>query len=121
MRDNLPNPRPPLQHPPLMDHSFAALGWLHRAAQAVGSPRFGETTERAQFYLQKANYYACTPGERAVVRGMFDSLGELIAAHHEAEKLLAESCLGMNAMECWAFTELNNQQAKNPSAEEPTP
>ena len=105
--DSLPNPRPPLRHPPLMDLSFAALGWLFRCADAVGSPRFGETLERAQFYLFRAGDYADTPAERALVRAMWENgLGEINRANLAAKQLLAESVSGMNAAEAAEFVEL---------------
>ena len=50
---NLPNPYP-CAHPVLRELSFAALGYLSRAADAAGSDRFDETIVRARFYLAKA-------------------------------------------------------------------
>ena len=52
--------------PPFTDHSFAALGWAHRAAEAVGSPRFAETITRAEFYFAQAARHSGTPGEGAI-------------------------------------------------------
>lgn len=104
--DSLPNPRPPLKHPPLMDLSFAALGWLFRTVDAVGSPRFGESLERAQFYLMRANAHAGTPAEIELVRALWEGLGEVNRANLAAERLLAESVSGMNAAEAAEFVEL---------------
>lgn len=102
----LPNPRPPLKHPPLIDHSFAALGWLQRAGQAVGSARFPEAMDRAAFYLSKAGQHAHTPGEDAVMRGLYDSLDYLVAANAEARTLLARGCESMLAADAAEFVEL---------------
>ena len=101
----LPNPRVG-KHAPLMDHSFAALGWLNRAGQAVGSARFAETLDRAQFYLDKANLFCVTPGEVAVLQGLYDSLDRLIAANAEARGLLARGCESMLAADAAEFVEL---------------
>ena len=88
---NLPDPRPPLHHPPMMDLSFAALGWLNRAAQAVGSPRFTEAVTRSRFYLERARGHAFTPAECALITGLASSLQGLIEADVEARRLLEES------------------------------
>lgn len=104
--DNLPNPRPPLKHPPLMDYSFAALGWLYRAAEATGSPRFDEIIVRARFYLTKADRFANTPADRAVLSGMHTSLTALVDADRQARTLLSESVSGMDAAEATEFVEL---------------
>ena len=89
--ESLPNPFPPLQHPPMMDLSFAALGWLNRAAQAAGAIRFTESVERARFYLEKAASHAVTPAEVAVITGLTSSLQGLIQANADARALLEES------------------------------
>ena len=89
--ESLPNPFPPLQHPPMMDLSFAALGWLNRAAQAVGAIRFTESIKRARFYLEKAASHAVTPAEVAVITGLTSSLQGLIQANADARALLEES------------------------------
>lgn len=89
--DNLPDPRPPRQHPPMMDLSFAALGWLNRAAQAVGSIRFAESMTRSRFYLERARGYARTPADTAIITGLASSLQGLIEADAEARRLLEES------------------------------
>lgn len=104
--DALPNPRLPRQHPPLMDVSFAALGWLHRAAQAVGSDRFFEALDRAQFYLDRTAELAHTPAERAVWEGLQHILGELITADRAARTLLDASCAGMDAVVATEFVEM---------------
>jgi len=102
----LPDPRVASKHPPLMDHSFAALGWLQRAGQAVGSARFPEALTRARFYLDKAEEHVHTPGEDAVLQGLYDSLDYLIAANAAARTLLARGCEQMTAADAAAFVEL---------------
>lgn len=87
---SLPDPRPRLPSA-LMDHSFAALGWLNRGTQAVGSIRFPECVRRVQFYLRKAAARAETPAERAVVQGLSASLDALIHADAQARELLDDS------------------------------
>ena len=104
--DDLPDPRPPLKHPPLMDLSFAALGWLYRAAGAAGAARFAEAVERARFYLDRANEHCHTPSDAAVMRGLYDSVDALIAANAQARTLLAQSVSGMNAAEATEFEDL---------------
>ena len=74
-----------------MDLSFAALGWLYRSANAVGSDRFAETVHRSRFYLDKAAGHAATPAEAAVVTGLNASLDALIQADADARQLLADS------------------------------
>ena len=104
--DELPNPRPPLKHPPLMDLSFAALGWVLRCTAAVGSTRFDESIERARFYIDRAGEHAHTPAERAVVQSMADGLDEVCRANARAASLLGESVSGMDAAEATEFVEL---------------
>lgn len=104
--DDLPNPLPPLKHPPLMDLSFAALGWLYRAAGAVGSARFVETLNRAEFYLDRAQQHCDTPADAAVIEGLFASIDALITANAQARTLLAHSVSGMGAAEATEFEEL---------------
>lgn len=103
----LPSPRfsakPP---PPLMDHAYSTLGWLHRAAGAVGSHRFTETISRAEFYFVCSARNAHTPGEAALVTGLQIALDELVAADAQARVLLADSVSGMNAAEACEFVEL---------------
>ena len=89
--DNLPDLRPPRQHPPFMELSFAALGWLARAAAAAGGIAFPEALQRARINLKRAAGYAGTPAEVAVVTGLTSSLQGLIEADAEARKLLEES------------------------------
>lgn len=101
----LPNPRA-AQPPPLMEVSFAALGWLQRAGQAVGSARFVEAIRRAGFYLEKTAELAQTPGERAVVDGLEAAVDNLIAANAEARSLLARSCADMMVADVAEFIEL---------------
>lgn len=104
--DQLPNPRPPLQHPPLMDLSFAALGWLNRAVQAVGSERFAETVWRTGFYIDRAEEHVFTPSEQAIIEGLRHGLALLIVVDVQARTLLAESCAGMLASDAAEFVEL---------------
>ena len=114
--DDLPDPLPPLRHPPLLDLSFAALGWLFRCTGAIGSPRFGEALERTQFYLMRANAYAETPAEKALVWALFEGLGEINGENLAAERLLAESVSGMNAAEATEFVELIETEVEGPGA-----
>ena len=102
----LPNPRVG-KHPPLMEHSFAALGWLQRAAQAVGSPRFSECLDRAAFYLDRAAARAHTPGEQAVLAGLWTALSGLADANAQARTLLGHGCEDMVAAEAAELVERN--------------
>ena len=95
--DDLPDPRPPLQHPPIMELSFAALGWLNRAAQAVGSIRFTESIQRSRFNLERAKDHARTPAELAVIAGLASSLQGLIRADADTRELLAASLSALDA------------------------
>ena len=92
--DDLPDPRPSTKPAPLLEHSFGVLGWLNRAAQAVGSTRFGECVQRIEFNLHKADMHAKTPAERAVMAGLRASLDALVHADAEARELLDDSALG---------------------------
>ena len=94
--DNLPDPRP-VTVTPLMDVTFAALGWLNRTAQAVGSERFAEAMTRSRFYLDRARNIAATPAELAVITGMAASQQGLIEADAQARELLEESLLDFDA------------------------
>ncbi|MEI7716704.1 MAG: hypothetical protein WCI78_11530 [Mycobacterium sp.] len=94
---DLPDPRPPRQHPPIMELSFAALGWLNRAAQAVGSVRFTESIQRSRFNLERAKRHARTPAELAVIAGLASSLQGLIRADADARELLAASLSDLDA------------------------
>ena len=85
--DTLPDPRPALRAAPLIDHSFAALGWLNRASVAVGSTRFDECVQRVEFNLRKAAAVVKTPGDRVVVDGLAASLAEMVRADAEARQL----------------------------------
>jgi hypothetical protein len=87
----LPWPYPPRRHPPLMEFSFAALGWINRAAQAVGSDRFVETVHRARFNIDAAAAYAVTPADMAVLEGLSATLEAVIQADSEARALLGEA------------------------------
>lgn len=100
----LPNPRVG-KHPPLMEHSFAALGWLQRAAQAVGSPRFPETLDRVAFYLDKTARHAHTPGERAVLAGLWAAVSNLADANAQARTLLGHGCEDMVVAEAAELVE----------------
>ena len=108
----LPNPRVG-QHPPVMEHAFAALGWLQRAAQAVGSVRFAESLERAAFYLDKTAGHSHTPGEQAVLAGLWAALSNLTEANAEARALLAQGCSGMMVADVAEFVELIEDGEKN--------
>lgn len=74
---------------------FAALGWLCRSAQAVGSDRFAETARRSGFYLDKAASHAHTPAELAVITSLTASQDALILADADARRLLANSVVGI--------------------------
>lgn len=108
----LPNPRVG-KHPPLMEHSFAALGWLQRAAQAVGSPRFSECLDRAAFYLDRAAARAHTPGEQAVLAGLWTALSGLADADAEGRRLLGASCQAMTVADATEFVEMCEDGEKN--------
>ena len=86
-----------MQHPPMTDLTFAALGWLNRAAQAVGAIRFTESIKRARFYLERAASHAVTPAEVAVITGLTSSLQGLIQADADARALLEESLVDFDA------------------------
>lgn len=92
--------------PPLMNNSYAALGWCHRAANAVGSDRFPETVRRAAFYVEQVSRLATTPGERSILAGLAIALDELVIADVQARQVLADSVSGMNAAEATEFVEL---------------
>ena len=95
--ENLPDPRP-VTITPLMEVSFAALGWLNRAAQAVGSIRFTEAVTRSRFYLDRARKIAATPAELAVITGLAASQRGLIEADAQARELLEESLSDFDAV-----------------------
>ena len=87
-----PDPyRGPRKQPPFFDHTFAVLGWIHRASKAVGSERFAETISRAEFYIDRAALHTRTPGDKAVVVGFLVMLDGVIAADAQARVLLADS------------------------------
>lgn len=94
---DLPDPRPPRQHPPFMELSFAALGWLARAANHAGGVEFTEAVQRARFNLKKAAGYAHTPAEVAVISGLASSLEGLIKADADARELLGASLVDFDA------------------------
>jgi hypothetical protein len=103
----LPNPRfSPKPPPPLMDHAYSTLGWLHRAAAAVGSERFEETISRTAFCFTRAAHHAHTPGEAALVTGLQVAIDELVTADAQARTLLADSVSGMDAAEACEFVEM---------------
>ena len=103
-------PRVPKRYGPLMAQSFA-LGWLNRAAQAVGSPRFPETLRRATLSVDQAATHARAPGDLAVIAGLSLSLDELRRADSQGRILLGESVSGMNAAEACEFVEVLEQGA----------
>ena len=94
--ENLPDPRP-VTITPLMDVTFAALGWLNRTAQAVGSERFAEAMTRSRFYLDRARNIAATPAELAVITGLVASQQGLTEADAQARELLEQSLLDFDA------------------------
>lgn len=101
-------PRIPASRPasPLMDTTFSALGWCHRAAKAVGSARFAETISRASFYARRAGQLAVTPGERAIQTGLLIALDELVIADAQGRAVLSQSVSGMSAAEATEFVEM---------------
>ena len=109
----IPDPKPPRKHPPLMDHSFAALGWINRAAQAIGADRFFESLERSQFYLERTSAHAQTPAEKAIVYGLAEMMARLIAADRDAREMLKESCAGMDAADATEFVEMCEDGEEN--------
>jgi hypothetical protein len=104
--DQLPNHRFPSELGALVDFTHAGLGWLLRAAEAVGAPRFRELVDRAGFYLDKAFVVAQTPAERVVVDGLIQSGLALLEADAEARRVLTESVSGMSAADAAEFVEL---------------
>ncbi len=102
------------KQPPLLDLTYAVLGWSHRAAQAVGSERFAETISRASFYFARAAEYARTPGEDAIITGLEQMLHELVTANAQARVVLADSVSGMDAAEATEFVELI-ESGENPT------
>ena len=120
--DNLPDPRP-VTVTPLMDVTFAALGWLNRTAQAVGSERFAEAMTRSRFYLDRARTIAATPAELAVITGMAASQQGLIEADAQARELLEESLLDFDAAfeaGCLPAECADNSQSESPGDVERT-
>jgi len=108
--NSLPDPRFSFRRqPPLLDHTFSVLGWIHRATRAVGSERFAETISRAEFYFAQASQHARTPGDAALLIGLNVAIDELIAANAQARVLLADSVSGMDAAEATEFVELAEQ------------
>jgi len=104
--DQMPNHRFPSELGALVDFTHAGLGWLLRAATAVGAPRFPELVDRAGFYLDKAFVIAQTPAERAVVDGLIRSGLALVESDGDARRVLAESVSGMSAADASEFVEL---------------
>jgi hypothetical protein len=104
--DRFPNHRFPSELGALVDFTHAGLGWLIRAANAVGAPRFQELVDRAGFYLDKAFVVAQTPAERAVVDSLIQSGLALLEADGDARRVLAESVSGMSAADATEFVEL---------------
>ena len=94
--ENLPYPYPARKLPLLTDLSFASLGWINRAAQAVGSDRFVETARRARFYIREATGHAITPAEAAVMEGLSATVDALDEADAEARALLGEAVSGLS-------------------------
>lgn len=90
----------------LMNHTFAVLGWCHRAVGAVGSPRFGEIISRAANEFQKAAQHAHTPGDSALLTGLNVMIDDLVVTDAQVRALLTESVSGMNAAEATEFVEM---------------
>lgn len=107
--DQMPNHRFPSELGALVDFTHAGLGWLLRAAEAVGAPRFRELLDRAGFYLDKAFVVAQTPAERVVVDGLIQSGLALLVADDDARRVLTESVSGMNAADATEFVELADE------------
>ena len=74
-----------------MSLSFAGLGWINRAARAVGSDRFDETVRRARFYIDEARAHALTPAEVAVIDGLSATADAVVRADADARVVLGES------------------------------
>jgi hypothetical protein len=93
--NSLPCPYPSPKVPPLLSHSFAALGWIGRAGQAVGSDRFAEAVTRASFNIDQCAIYVHTPAEKAVLEGLLGMVDGVVRADAEARELLGDSVSGM--------------------------
>lgn len=78
-----------------MELSFAGLGWVLRAANAVGSDRFAESIARARFNLGRAGAYAVTPAEKQVLAGMVAILDALDCADADAREVLGAAASTM--------------------------
>lgn len=74
----------------MTDLTFASLGWVTRAAGAVGSDRFAESARRARFYLNRAAGHADTPAERAVIAGMASALDAVLRCDADSRFVLEE-------------------------------
>lgn len=71
-----------------MDLAFAGLGWVLRAADAVGSDRFAECITRARFNIGRAGTYAKTPADKQVLAAMTAMLDALDCADADAREVL---------------------------------
>ena len=78
-----------------MDLSFAGLGWVLRAAGAVGSDRFAECITRARFNIGRAGAYAMTPADKEAVTGLADILDALARSDTDAREVLGEAASTM--------------------------
>ncbi|MBU3706730.1 MAG: hypothetical protein FGM50_08645 [Mycobacterium sp.] len=78
-----------------MELAFAGLGWVLRAADAVGSDRFTESVARAHVNIGRAGTYAKTPAERQVLAGMTAILDALDCADADAREVLGEAASTM--------------------------
>lgn len=94
--DDLPDHRPPDRHP--AQRFLAAVGWLCRAADAVGSPRFAETHVRASICVDMAADVADTPARKVVVRALADAVMSLASVDSAVRSLLQDSVSGMDAL-----------------------
>lgn len=78
-----------------MELSFAGLGWVLRAAGAVGSDRFAECITRARFNIGQAGTYAVTPADKQVLVAMTAMLDALDCADADAREVLGEAASTM--------------------------
>ena len=78
-----------------MELAFAGLGWVLRAAEAVGSDRFAECITRARFNIGRAGAYPATPADKQVLAGMTDILDALARSDTDAREVLGEAASTM--------------------------
>ena len=100
-------------YPPMMGVSSAALDWLNRAGQDIGTERVFEDLERAQFYVDRTAFYAQTPAEKAIVRGLEQILIGVIDADRDARETLKDSIGGMSLADATEFVEMCEAAEEN--------